>query len=123
MKGYPMDPRVSSNLFTRRNFLSIAAGFAATAAGLGLTACNNAPSSPSTPATEEKKSANTSYPVSFKLYDGDGNEFEAKFDKAPESVVTLTDSAAEILLRLGLGSKIIGTIKPDAPMPSDIADE
>ncbi|MBF0905023.1 MAG: ABC transporter substrate-binding protein, partial [Atopobium sp.] len=57
------------------------------------------------------------------LYDGDGNEFEAKFDKAPESVVTLTDSAAEILLRLGLGSKIIGTIKPDAPMPSDIADE
>ncbi len=118
-----MDPRVSSNLFTRRNFLSIAAGFAATAAGLGLTACNNAPSSPSTPATEEKKSANTSYPVSFKLYDGDGNEFEAKFDKAPESVVTLTDSAAEILLRLGLGSKIIGTIKPDAPMPSDIADE
>ena len=97
--------------------MSIAAGFAATVAGLGLTACNNAPSSPSAPATEEKKSANTSYPVSFKLYDGDGNEFEAKFDKAPESVVTLTDSAAEILLRLGLGSKIIGTIKPDAPMP------
>ncbi len=75
-----MDPRVSSNLFTRRNFLSIAAGFAATAAGLSLTACNNAPSSPSTPATEEKKSANTSYPVSFKLYDGDGNEFEANHD-------------------------------------------
>lgn len=43
-----MDPRVSSNLFTRRNFLSIAAGFAATAAGLGLTACNNATSNPST---------------------------------------------------------------------------
>ena len=70
-----MDPRVSSN-FTRRELLSIAAGLLQLLLAV-FTRRKNATSSPSTPATEEKKSANTSYPVSFKLYDGDGNEFEA----------------------------------------------
>ncbi len=46
------------------------------------------------------------------------NEFRAKFDKAPESVVTSDRLRRRFCCALGLGSKIIG-IKPDAPMPSD----
>ena len=74
-------------------------------------------------ALAEQPAETPAYPITLTLYDGDGTAYEQTFEEAPATVVTLTDSAAEILCRLGLADKIVGTVTPEAPMPEDIADD
>jgi iron complex transport system substrate-binding protein len=62
----------------------------------------------------------TVYPLTFKMYDGDGLEFSQTFEKAPERAVTLTDSGAEIMCRIGLAGKVVGIVSPEAKTPEDI---
>ena len=66
--------------------------------------------------------AATVYPLTVSMVDGDGTEFEQTFEAAPQTAITMTDSAAEILCRLGLADRVVGTVTPEAAMPADIAD-
>ena len=46
------------------------------------------------------------------------------FEKAPERVITTWQAPAELLVKLGLGSRIVGTVwNAQFPAPADIADE
>lgn len=65
--------------------------------------------------------AQTSYPLTLTMHDATGATIEQTYDKPPERVVTLIDSAAEIMCRLGLADKVVGTVAPNGPMPDDIA--
>ncbi|MFV2110393.1 ABC transporter substrate-binding protein [Micromonospora sp. LOL_015] len=49
---------------------------------------------------------------------------EVIYDRVPQRAVTLNQSAALILIRLGVGDRIVGTGDQNAePVPDDIADE
>ena len=67
--------------------------------------------------------APTHYPLAVSMVDGDGTVFEQVFEAAPATAITLTDSAAEILCRLGLADRVLGTVTPEAAMPADIAED
>ena len=67
-------------------------------------------------AKEEGKDANSNqvtetqeagYPVTVTTVDSDGNPVEQTFDKAPERVVAVYQSAIENMLALGLGDKLV----------------
>ncbi|MBZ5750100.1 ABC transporter substrate-binding protein [Metabacillus rhizolycopersici] len=79
------------------------------AAMLALTACGTSTKTSS----EEKQEPKSQYPLTIENYtkaEG-GTTWEKKdqvFDKAPERVVANTRPAAELLLHLGLGDKIVG---------------
>lgn len=95
-------------------FSTLLAGCSATPSG---SSSGDAKNSHPTHSQPEK----TSYPLTIALHDGDDTALTQTYDKAPDQVVTLTDSAAEIMCRLGLADKVVGTVKPEAPMPADIA--
>ncbi len=66
-----------------------------------------------TPTPEVTKTVDTAYPVVIKNYTKlEGGvewiEKEITFEKAPERIVATTRTAAEFLLHLGLGDKIVG---------------
>ncbi len=66
-----------------------------------------------TPASQTTQTTDTSYPLVMKNYtkpEGGAKwtEKEISFDKAPERIVATTRTAAEFLLHLGLGDKIVG---------------
>lgn len=63
------------------------------------------------------------YPLTIVQWDGDGKQFEQTYSSAPSSAIALTDSTAEIMCRIGLADKLIGTVNPEAEMPEDIAAE
>lgn len=79
------------------------------AAMLALTACGTSTKTSS----EEKQEPKSQYPLTIENYtkaEG-GTTWEKKdqvFDKAPERVMANTRPAAELLLHLGLGDKIVG---------------
>ncbi len=94
------------------------------AALLTLTACGNSTASDS----EDRKRSEGPYPVTIQNYtrvEG-GSTWESKdqvFDKAPERIMANTRPAAEFLLHLGLGDKIVGVgANFGAPDPS-VAEE
>ena len=58
----------------------------------------------------------TDYPLTV-----DNCGFAVTFEKAPERVVTIKSTATELLLSLGLGSKIVGVGFQDGPLPDDLA--
>ncbi len=64
----------------------------------------------------------TQYPLTITIYDSQGEAHEETFEKAPEKVVTVTTSSAEILTALGLADKIVGTIKPDNAVPDELKE-
>lgn len=66
--------------------------------------------------------APTEYPLAIEMVDGDGTTFEQVFEAAPTTAITLTDSAAEILCRLDLADRVIGTVTPEAAMPAEVAE-
>ena len=47
---------------------------------------------------------------------------DVTFDGPPEKVVTLTQNAAEILIRLGMGDKVVGTEHEVEVVPDDISE-
>lgn len=78
-----------------------------------LAACGNNDSKEETKAGEAKTEGDSHYPVTIKNYklpEGgkEWEENEQTFDKAPERILANTRPAAEILLHLGLGDKIVG---------------
>lgn len=84
------------------------------AALLTLTACGGTEKSKDTSSSNDKKTEEkTEYPVTIHNYakaEG-GTEWKEKdqtFDKAPERIMANTKPAAELLLHLGLGDKIVG---------------
>lgn len=120
-----MQDRMNKNMTWRIATIAVALALALAAL---LAGCSSQPanqgsesSTPNSSDTTETAPQQTSYPLTISLHDGDGTEVSQTYDKAPERVVTLTDSAAEIMCRLGLADKVVGTVKPEAPMPSDIA--
>ena len=73
-------------------------------------------------AAEPYEPAATVYPLTVKLADGDGTEFEQTFAAAPATAVTLTDSMAEIMCLLGLAGRVAGTVTPEATMPESVSE-
>ena len=63
-----------------------------------------------------------SYPISFDVYDNEGNTYKETFDEAPERVITNNQSSLELLLKLGLQDKIIGTIALDNAIPEELEE-
>ena len=48
--------------------------------------------------------------------------FEVTFEAPPERVVTIKSSTAEMMLALGVGSRIVGSAFLDGPLPAGLAD-
>lgn len=96
-----------------------------------LTGCSSSSAEQDSPSdkastaaeTQSAPTKQTTYPLTITMHDGDGTTVEQTYNKAPERVITLIDSAAEIMCRLGLADKVVGTSTPSSPMPADIADE
>ncbi|WP_305094575.1 ABC transporter substrate-binding protein [Prescottella sp. R16] len=76
---------------------------AATAALLALTACGS-PVTDSSASAEETTGTGTSYPLTVETCG-----VTQTFDRAPERAVTLTSTATEAMLELGLEDKMVGT--------------
>ena len=89
--------------------------------GCSTAATGETAEPPSGTESQAEQSQQAAYPLTISQWDGDGNQFEQTYDRAPESVVCLTDSTAEIMCRLGLADKVVGTVDPEAAMPDDIA--
>lgn len=69
---------------------------------------------------ESDESQKTGYPVTFTVKDSQGNSFEQTFTEAPERVITNNQSSLELLLKLGLKDKIVGTISLDNELPEEL---
>lgn len=104
-----------------------------------LAACSNASSSttttpavegshPSETAKQVENTGKTSYPLTIENFtiSGEGGEWKPKsqtFEKAPERVVANTQSAAEMLIKLGLTDKIVGVAALYGTVTPDVADD
>ncbi|WP_144675925.1 ABC transporter substrate-binding protein [Desulfitobacterium sp. LBE] len=100
---------------------------------LGLSACSPSPaaqqpgngspvqSGETTPPASA--ATRTTYPLEINNFDGEGNPFTQVFAKAPERVVATTQASIEILLKLGLGDKIVGVANIISDFPEDIRAE
>lgn len=112
--------------------------FCTIALALSCTACSGQSGAPSTNPTSPSPSAvpssagqdkvteatkETQYPATVITWDADGNEISQTFESAPERVIANNLSSAEILLRLGLGDKIIGMLNPDNQVTGEYADQ
>lgn len=63
------------------------------------------------------------YPVTIDTYSYEGKVIKETFDKAPSRVITTNQTATELLLKLGLGDKIVGTAYLDNPILPSLKDE
>nr|WP_260866399.1 ABC transporter substrate-binding protein [Paenibacillus xylanexedens] len=105
-----------------------------------LSACSSNTSTPSTAedttsqtgTTEAAAPAGTAnqttYPLTIENFamSGEGGEWKPKaqvFEKAPERVVANTQSAAEMLIKLGLTDKMVGVAALYGAVTPDVADE
>lgn len=101
---------------------------------LSLTACKqeekpttDAANSTPSEVTKETSSDTTKstdlkdnyYPITITTYDFEGNPIEETFEKMPEKVVAIYQSALENMLALGLGDKIIYTAYLDVPVKDE----
>lgn len=92
---------------------------------LALAACggdvDGAAGAGAAPATTPSASSDapvaTTYPVTL-----DNCGFAVTIDAAPQRVVTIKSSTAEMLLALGLGDRIVGSAYLDGPVPDSLAD-
>jgi iron complex transport system substrate-binding protein len=71
----------------------------------------------------EAKAAGTVYPLRLENFDAAGNSYTQVFTKAPERVVATTQGSIEALLKLGLGSRIVGVANIISDFPDDIRAE
>ncbi len=90
---------------------------------LALAACGTSPAdadagtTASATATASDAPVATTYPVTL-----DNCGFAVTIDAAPQRVVTIKSSTAEMLLALGLGDRIVGSAYLDGPLPGSLAD-
>jgi len=78
--------------------------------------------------TTTEAAGKTTYPLTIENFtiSGEGGEWKPKsqtFEKAPERVVANTQSAAEMLIKLGLTDKIVGVAALYGTVTPDVADE
>ena len=73
----------------------------------------------STTITQEQT---VSYPMSFEIFDNEGNTYTETFNESPTRVITNNQSSLELLLKLGLQDKIIGTIALDNAIPEELEE-
>jgi iron complex transport system substrate-binding protein len=97
----------------RSRAVPFAAGIAAV---LAVAGCGAGPGA--APAAE----APSGSPAASSPLTIDNCGFEVEFDSAPERVVTIKSSAAEMLLALGLGDRIVGSAFLDGPPPGWLGD-
>lgn len=105
-----------------------------------LSACSSNTSTPSTAEDTTSLSGaskaaaptgaahKTTYPLTIENFSisGEGGEWKNKaqvFDKAPERVVANTQSAAEMLIKLGLTDKMVGVAALYGSVTPDVADD
>ncbi|MDR1193523.1 MAG: ABC transporter substrate-binding protein [Peptococcaceae bacterium] len=67
--------------------------------------------------------ARTVYPLTIDNYDADGGAFVQVFPKAPERVVATTQANIEIMLKLGLGDRLVGVANIISDFPADLQAE
>ncbi len=60
-------------------------------------------------------------PFTYSAYDLDGTEHVQTIDQVPQKVITNNQTSTELLLKLGLGDKIIATVAKDNPTTDDLA--
>lgn len=61
----------------------------------------------------------TEYPVTITTYDGEGNEIETTYEKAPEKVVAVYQGCIETMLALGLEDHLVAAAGLDNEVPED----
>ncbi|MDR0731831.1 MAG: ABC transporter substrate-binding protein [Treponema sp.] len=71
----------------------------------------------------EARAAGAAYPLRLENFDAAGNPYTQVFTKAPERVVATTQGSIEALLKLGLGSRIVGVANIVSAFPDDIRAE
>lgn len=79
-----------------------------------LTGCTNSAKSEenekkNNTSSSETASLKTTYPLTIKAFDDNGNTYDQVFKEAPKRVVTNNQSSTELLLDLGLKDSIVGT--------------
>lgn len=67
----------------------------------------------------EAKSAGL--PFTYFAYDADGTSHEQVIERAPQKIITNNQASTELLLKLGLGDRIIATVLKDNPTTDDLA--
>jgi iron complex transport system substrate-binding protein len=67
----------------------------------------------------EAKSAGL--PFTYFAYDADGTSHEQVVERVPQKVITNNQASTELLLKLGLGDRIIATVLKDNPTTDDLA--
>ncbi|WP_077610375.1 ABC transporter substrate-binding protein [Clostridium sp. Marseille-P2415] len=60
-------------------------------------------------------------PFTYFAYDADGTGHEQTVEKAPQKVITNNQTSTELLLKLGLGDRIIATVLKDNPTTDELA--
>lgn len=73
--------------------------------------------------SESVSATETSYPLTLKIYDGDGNEVDMTYDHEPEKVLSTQLSMTELLINLGLKDKIIAVFDNDNALQGEMAEE
>lgn len=61
------------------------------------------------------------FPFTYFAYDADGTGHEQTVEKAPQKVITNNQTSTELLLKLGLGDRIIATVLKDNPTTDELA--
>lgn len=119
----------------KKMFLTMAAVCAIAVATAGCTAKKNKTESASetqtaakqvtTEQTAESQSLasdkSSGLPFTYFAYDADGTSHEQKVEKAPQKIITNNQTSTELLLKLGLGDRIIATVLKDNPTTEDLA--
>ncbi|MCE7080328.1 ABC transporter substrate-binding protein [Streptomyces sp. ST2-7A] len=90
---------------------------AVVAAAVGLAGCAGGASDAETPETPTG-AGTTAYPLTMK-----NCGIDVTFEAAPERVVTLNQTAAEILIHLGVGDRIVGSGYEIDKTPDEIAEQ
>lgn len=83
---------------------------------LSLGACTSTPAAENTPSSTATPTPSASTEAfSFSAIDPDGVEYPQTLTGAPERIITNNQSTTELLLKLGLEDKIVGTVAMDNP--------
>lgn len=68
-----------------------------------------------------RKAREAGFPFTYFAYDADGTSHEQTIEKAPQKVITNNQTSTELLLKLGLGDRIIATVLKDNPTTDELA--